>query len=330
MVSIIHAHSIDRDAILCFIKQHWRSDHIFVTDSSFFDYELNNSGRPQFILAKDGEEIVGLIGYIQYSPDTADADLFLVLLRVLEAYSSDGIAFKLLKACADLTTRAVHTVGANPKALPLYSLMGFQTGYLDHYYWINPEQRERHISCVRSNNSWKVAKSNNSFEIVDSVAEGEFGQVVQDVNAPKSYFYFSNRYLNHPVFEYKVHAVYKVSGSRRTLLGLGVTRTVEFNGARAVRIIDWIGSDRDFNAFALSAQKLCLGVDAEFVDLYCLGLSKNVISSAGFYQVEPDSEDIIPNYFAPFVKENVSLSYSTARKDNIRLFRGDGDQDRPS
>ena len=41
---------------------------------------------------------------------------------------------------------------------------------------------------------------------------------------------------------------------------------------------------------------------------------------------------VIPNYFEPFIQENISISYFTDSQnlENLRIFKADGDQDRPS
>ena len=44
---------------------------------------------------------------------------------------------------------------------------------------------------------------------------------------------------------------------------------------------------------------------------------------------EIKSENIIPNYFHPFVRENIVLRMMEPPAKEMILFRGDGDQDRP-
>ena len=40
---------------------------------------------------------------------------------------------------------------------------------------------------------------------------------------------------------------------------------------------------------------------------------------------------IVPNFFQPFVQKNIKIEFSYKSKyDNFVIFRGDGDQDRPS
>ena len=43
---------------------------------------------------------------------------------------------------------------------------------------------------------------------------------------------------------------------------------------------------------------------------------------------------VVPNYFEPFVNKNIDISVGYRKynniKGNVRIFKGDGDQDRPT
>ena len=50
----------------------------------------------------------------------------------------------------------------------------------------------------------------------------------------------------------------------------------------------------------------------------------------GFIQKDTVN-DIIPHYFEPFLKKNVSIEFAYKTKErNYAFFKADGDQDRPS
>ncbi|MES0809976.1 GNAT family N-acetyltransferase [Roseibium sp. SCPC15] len=325
---IRHARQSDRSAILEFIDTFWRKDHIFVREPSFFDYEMTTDGVPQFILAVNSNQIVGLVGYVKHAALVEESDLFLVLLRVLESHANEGLAIKLLKTCLDLTNKNVHTVGANPKALPLYSLMGFKTGYLDHYYWLNPQIGTYNLAHVPERLDWQTAKFSCNVTPVTSIEETEYNRLPHYRHAAKSLDFFRKRYFEHSTFSYSVYAV-RDQATGGSLTGLGVTRLVEANQSRAMRIVDWIGHDDYFNAFAGAIQQHCLMEQCEFADFYCLGMSADILKQAGFCKILAETETIIPNYFSPFLQRNVSLTFCTTQNNNIKLFRGDGDQDRP-
>ena len=39
---------------------------------------------------------------------------------------------------------------------------------------------------------------------------------------------------------------------------------------------------------------------------------------------------IIPNYYEPFEQKNIDINFSTNIHEGFRMFKGDGDQDRPN
>ena len=67
--------------------------------------------------------------------------------------------------------------------------------------------------------------------------------------------------------------------------------------------------------------------------MYSFGVPINLLEEAGLTNRKNEEGLIIPNYFEPFVKENVDITYAYKADDHhppIRLFKGDGDQDRPA
>ena len=62
------------------------------------------------------------------------------------------------------------------------------------------------------------------------------------------------------------------------------------------------------------------------------GIKNSYFFDAGFKLLNYNQNDIVPNYFEPFVKKNINLlfAYKTPQNKKIRIFKGDGDQDRPN
>ena len=55
----------------------------------------------------------------------------------------------------------------------------------------------------------------------------------------------------------------------------------------------------------------------------------NLIYAAGFSERTEDDTNIIPNYFSPFVAENIDI-YVRSPYENTLFMKADGDQDRPN
>jgi GNAT superfamily N-acetyltransferase len=319
----------DFNRVLRFLKDHWREDHIFVRDSGFFRYEMCAVGAPQYLLAEAGDEIVGLIGFIPYSKEADKTDLFIAILRARPEYAAQGVGIKLLQGVLQLTSGLVSCVGVIPKALPLYTLVGFRTGYLDQFIWINPQNKAHKIlQDVRPKNWEMSAASRLVRELGEAQLEALYGQLDQSGAPRKSFWYVKRRYLDHPIYSYRLQGVFEGNGARARLTGLGVTRVQAHEGAEVLRIVDWIGPLSVFPAFLRAVQEDCVARGCEGVDLYCAGIPEDLIAGNGWRRAEGNA--VFPNYFSPYLAQNVPVTFATTAKEPLRLFRGDGDQDRPS
>ena len=72
--------------------------------------------------------------------------------------------------------------------------------------------------------------------------------------------------------------------------------------------------------------------NAEYSDLWSLGLAPGLLETSGFVQVDPAAATIVPNYFEPFAPRNARIvcAYKSETDSLFRAFRADGDQDRPN
>ena len=65
----------------------------------------------------------------------------------------------------------------------------------------------------------------------------------------------------------------------------------------------------------------------------CYGCNEETLSKAGFRKINLESEEIIaPNYFSPFIQENIKINFmaDTIEINKLRICKADGDQDRPN
>jgi hypothetical protein len=147
----------------------------------------------------------------------------------------------------------------------------------------------------------------------------------------KDWQYVQERFLDHPWYRYEVHAVHH----RGTMVAVVVWRTVEANGASALRIVDVIG-EVDWLADAGTALRdVVVERDAEYIDLVQWGVGPSVLAHGGFVSPDtPTGEFVLPNYFEPFEPRNVEIEFAYKVFDGdmrpVHLFRADSDQDRPN
>ena len=67
----------------------------------------------------------------------------------------------------------------------------------------------------------------------------------------------------------------------------------------------------------------------EYIDFYCHGFDTEYVRQAGMIELVENDTNIIPNYFAPYVAENIDIWVGTP-KGRAMFFKADGDQDRPN
>ena len=329
-IKIRIAENKDYKNIIIFLKKYWNKNHIFIKNQKFFKYELCNS-FPQFILAVKENKIIGLVGFYQYNKNYKSSDLFLVLLRVIEKYSNQQIAIKLILFIKNITSKNIHTIGATNETLPLYNLLNFKTGWLDHYFWINPSIISYKL-CKIDKIKNKISKNNNfkfnklKIKKVDKNINSKTYEVLREENDyRKSYWYFKKRYITYPIYKYQI---YKLIDKNNKLKGLGVLRIVNINGNKCIRIIDWIGKLVFFKYFTNFCYDLAFKINGEFVDLYCSGIPINILKNTGLHKVT--KKEIIPNHLSPLKYENIDISFVSDDSKKLIFFRGDCDQDRPN
>ena len=331
-IEIKLASECQTSAIRSFIQKNWKQNHVFVTDEDFFNYEMCSDGRPNFILALSGDNILGLLGFISYAEYFEDSDLFLVLFKVLKSSQDANLGIRLIEFAKSLTTRGLHSVGVAPAVIPYYRFLGFQTGLLDHYFWLNDALDSARQFIVGeedlgSSNAFSDKPIQGRFTRLDSSKDFEeyLTSHLVETGTLKRPSFFKRRFFQHPVYSYEA---FSWNGLRDGATGVGIVRPVKVNDMLAYRIIDWFGPMAGFPGFCSSVIDHAADNGAAFVDLYVSGIDGLLFQGTGLRSI--NDQVVIPNYLEPVVMKNVPLAYVTTARTPPVFFRGDGDQDRPS
>ena len=100
-----------------------------------------------------------------------------------------------------------------------------------------------------------------------------------------------------------------------------------------MRIVDFIGANESFALLSDFILAMLKEYDAEYIDLYSHGVQIEILKQAGFINREKVEGLVIPNYFEPFEQKNIDIKFAYKTDQSlppVRLFKADGDQDRPS
>ena len=325
----------DRQALQAFLADQWNPELIYLKSDPFFDYDFRYENNLNFLLAinQDGR-IDGILGFILYGQEYKNSDVFTVLWKVRPKSGDPMLGMTLLeKLISGFGFRIVSTVGANAKTLPIYEFMGYKTGQLQHYFILNDQLSDFNICS----NTQKVTDDNKSipeagkqlvsFESYDKLTACFNPEKYKERIPYKSPQYIDKRYFNHPFYVYKVFGIADVKGKVNSIL---VAREVAQNGAKVLRVVDFIGNEADLTGLGISLKALLYENGYEYVDFLQYGIGHDIMTAAGF-QLRDDYEDlIIPNYFEPFKQTNIKINFFTTASEPYYIFKADGDQDRPS
>lgn len=324
--TIHFAENSDIPDIMTFFDKYWKKNHILARNRKFFEYEFCRNGEVCVVLLKDAEKkIKGTLGYIPYGDE--NRDIFMVMWKVVETndlFLGTSLLYYLVE---NGRCRHIYTSGLNKSTISIYKYLGLQVVSLTHYYMANPYVKQN-VAKIRVNKNICISESTEG----DKWHECEMNEFRDSYSVPiaedrirKSCEYVLHRYYNNPIYNYKV---YKMSTNSRSFFV--VFRIQTYKSSRILRVIDYLGDEFLVNATANIVWKIMIEEKCEYADMYAYGLNHQLLQEAGFDIIKENSEDIVPNYFSPFKQENIEIRAMFEKGMQPYIFKGDGDQDRPS
>lgn len=328
----------DIGRLLNFIDTYWKKNHILVRSKEILDFQYFNKEENNytFVLAENTQtgEIDGIRGWIrlaQYDPALApNDDVWSAISKVRTDVENEEI--KLLGSYLWRYLdrhKGFGTVGISKYSFAMHTAIRHKTCSLSQYFILNPNNQEYKIAkipsyykppCVVNISDWSIKQ----IEDISTVSNEEICAYYRPF---KSITYLVNRFLKHPVYKYLFYGIF--NGNKMTTILVG--KYVEINNSKILRIVDVLGCMDNvgclYNEFVrLIEDSLC-----EYVDFLCYGIDSSVFERMGFAQLNPESEDIvIPNYFEPFLQENIVINGAFKPAERYTMFKADADQDRPS
>ena len=327
-----------------FIKDHWKKDHILVRNRKLMDWQhLDRANKSyNFVIARSKEtnSIDGILGFIptsHFDKSINTCNIFLAVWKIKDGIKVTGLGLFLLQFLKETKQpRSITGYGFPKLLIPLYKLFGHKVKKLNHYYIVN--DRKKNFGLIGNFNNLYysndyVADENKKLKKFEKTSFLNNDKVLSkfspDTGIPtKSFTYYYNRYFAHPIYKYHIYGIVK----KEEILGFLVFRLVSHQSNNALRIVDYFGYKNGITGINKELQKLLYYYDAEYIDFYNLGFNVQTVISSGFINRDCSTKVIIPNYFEPFEKKNITLrlGYQCDEKFNYFVCKGDGDQDRPS
>ena len=322
-----------------FLKNILGSEHILVKNLKFFNWQYYNKIKKEynFVIYKEDKKIIGCHVFIpnkHYSKNLSNLYVIWLTNWFTEKDTNCGLQL-LLYPVNNFKYSLIGGLGCNSKALEIYKKINFKCGYLKQYFIVNLKKKKFNIikAPKKYKNFFLFKKNYLNKRIVILQKKLNFNIFKNNKNFLVKKFnkdetFFNNRYLKHPIYKYYLYLI--IDNLKPT--GLIVIRFCKFKKFKAIRIVDFFGYEESLINISSPLHNLLIKTGAEYVDFYLTGINSKIMEQSGLV-VNRNNKFIIPNYFEPFKKKNVKISFvrhSDIIHDNYPIFKGDCDQDRPS
>ncbi len=323
----------DIPMIMEYIGEDWKEGHILATNRTLFEYEfLEPDGNVNMVIAVNlsKNRIDGCLGFLKTSRNTEIFDMWGSVWKVRKD-SHNMLGLEILEYVRNIPgSRYYLGIGMNPNtSVKIHDkLLKESVGKMKHWYYL-ADRGEYKLAIVRHKDKKAICQDKETIVkcMTAETFAAEFDQMQQDdASVPrKNKEYYLHRYFGHPIYAYQTWGIYYGS----SLKAIFVMRKDCHEGRRAVRIVDYYGDERYMYGMEKIVPDLFEDESVEYVDFYESGFSDANVRSAGFCLLEEDDANVIPNYFGPFVQENIDI-WITSPVEKAKFVKGDGDQDRPS
>jgi len=329
MLKIDFCSSEQVDSVMKFIDNYWKKDHILSLLKELIDYQHldKKNKRYNFVIAYSNNKIEGLLGFIPSSKyeENNHSFLWLSLWKTIPS-ASPQLGLKLLSFLEkEVPHKIIGTLGISEEAFKIFKILRYKTGTLNHYYIPNPTIKNYSV-CKDP-----IIKYIDAMDNTNNILELNELDVFVD-----SYSFIPKRTVKYAKNKYEKHPFYKYTFLYFDKLNLIlVTRAIEVNNKKILRIVDAIGQQSNIYKTASLLTSYIIKHNFEYVDLLNYGLDEQLMQKSGFTKLFPDSKTIIPMYFEPFIKNNSVIRYAYKYKgncleNNVFLYKADADQDRPN
>jgi len=320
-----------------FIHLKWKKNHILSKKAKLFKWLYENKKYYNFIIAKKNEKIIGLLGFIKNShfskTSSCEDIIWLALWKVDEKKTPPGLGLLLLKKLRDKNPKLdIAVIGINNLHPPLYRRLNFKVNKMDHFYLINPYIKKfKIIKFQNKTNHKKIFRieKNINFKIIDLKFLKNKGlkYLSKNFTSYKNSNFFINKYIKHPFYKYKLFHL--KLGKKNAII---VFRTIKVKSSKIIRVIDFEGDESIILNLGNFFRNIVFKEKAEYLDFLQYGINKKYFFKAGFKLLDHSKDTIIPNYFEPLVEKNKSVyfAYNINKNHKLKIFKGDGDQDRPN
>jgi len=319
-----------------FLSKYWRKNHILARNKNFLLWQHKQGSTLTYATAKMENKIFCIIGYIpqsHYDSKLSKKEIFLTISRAINNISP-AIHLKVFRFLKEkLAKNFIGSLGAwNNRVANYNKFLGFTVGAMDHYFIASPDIKKYKVIKYNKKLTTSFKNSNYKFDEINEkfLKKNKLSNLFKKQYPIKSNIFLINRYLKHPIFKYNIFVIKKNSKS----LAIVVIRKIKIGKSNVLRIIDFIGREKEFSNIGNLVVYLFKKYKSEFIDIYSYGINTKYMRLAGFLDRKKIKNLVVPDFYKPFKRKNINIMYGYiskhVNKNKIRIVKGDGDQDRPS
>lgn len=320
------------DEIMIFIDCYWSKGHILSRDRKLFEWQYLDGEKLNFIIAKKNDEIIALLGFVLVNETIGEG----VILALWKAKDSiyPFIGGELLQYLEEIGGRDILCNGINIKTTKnIYEFMGYKISHLSHYYRLAERSKytislikSKHILPCSKDKGYKLRRLRDFKEFVEIFNYSSYSQNI-NIFPHKSMKYLKHRFFEHPYYTYMAIGIESDEKKVNSVLFM---REIKCKKKKVLRVVDFLGDVNDLKYISSEIQRLLEEGEYEYIDFMEYGIDDEIMHAAGFILNEENSENIIPNYFEPYLCSNITVWISSKCDKKFMLFKADGDQDRPN
>jgi hypothetical protein len=323
------------DALMRFIDEHWQRGHVLGVHRPLLDWQHRAiDGDYDYLVAFEGDRLLGVLGYIatsRFDPALGVREVVWLALWKVREGAPPALGLRLLRVLEQVHPHAAVAVnGINLSHPPMYRALGYRVSELAQHVLLDPDAEQTLIANAPALRAPRPSGTATRFvELGAADLDALPSRVAQGDAAPaKTPIYFRERFLRHPFYRYRVFLAESDGGGG----GLLALRVAEHEGRRAVRIVDFAGDAALLGSCGVGVQQIVARLEAEYADVWSWGVEDGLLAASGFARVDPDGKATVPNYFEPFLARNARILCAVRSRSEQpwRVFRADGDQDRPN
>lgn len=328
----------DVEAIMKFLGEEWKKDHILSRNRELFLWQHGNSEYGDnetinvYLMTDKSGNIVGLNGFVQYSDKPLLRYVSSCITKVRSDIKIPMSGIELVRRFKEaVPANAYYSSGTSENMLPIgKNVFHYTVGVMQQYYVLNPSLKKFKIAGVTEGDPEPPYEEGRAvFEEADfKTLSGRFDFDVKYFNqAYKSPEFIEKRYFRHPVYRYEAFGVRLREEERYG--GVLIGREIRVDDARIFRFVDYLGDIGLLSETGGAVRVFIKDRGYEYADLTAADIPPEIMKRSGFRRLKKDDENIIPMHFEPFEKKNVYVRYQKSNPD-ITIFKADGDQDRPN